>query len=115
MSGSIACSLDRLVGLGNGVQRFLPAEETPWLVVVWPECIGESPICYCAIRIIGDGILEAPYGFLVVEAVGPDEAAVEPSLGLGTGGGDRTMVGTEIVVIRGGLHDGHVVRDVNYW
>ncbi len=55
-------------------------ERLPGLVVVGAECVGDAPIGHGAIRVNLRRLLKASDRFLVVKAIAPDQAAIEPQL-----------------------------------
>ncbi|MNC53236.1 hypothetical protein D3C75_1026290 [compost metagenome] len=75
--------LRRQPGLGHGFLELLFDEGVPAFVVVGPRGIGDAPVGHRAVAIVFQGFLETADGFVVVVAVAPHQAAVEPQLGLG--------------------------------
>ncbi|MNE61072.1 hypothetical protein D3C80_1562570 [compost metagenome] len=69
--------------LGHGLLELLFDEGVPALVVVGPRGIGDAPVGHRAVAVVFQGLLETADGFVVVVAVAPHQAAVEPKLGLG--------------------------------
>ena len=76
-------------------------EGVPVLVVVRAGGVGDAPVGECAPGIVLHGPLEAAHRLLVVEAVAPQQAAVEPRLRGGRGRRHRAGVGAEIEGIAG--------------
>ena len=64
-----------VVGGGQRCRDFLTAEGFPGLVVVGTDRISDAPVGHGAVGIGLDGLSEAVDSLVVVEAVGPDEAA----------------------------------------
>ncbi|MNF95105.1 hypothetical protein D3C84_778430 [compost metagenome] len=69
--------------LGHGLLELLLDEGVPAFVVVGPRGIGDAPVGHRAVAIVFQGFLETADGFVMVVAVAPHQAAVEPKLGLG--------------------------------
>jgi hypothetical protein len=76
-------------------------EGVPVLVVVGAGGVGDAPVGECAPGIVLHGPLEAAHRLFVVEAVAPQQAAVEPRLRGGRGRRHRAGVGAEIEGIAG--------------
>src|SRR5690606_29844451 len=104
-AGPLVRPLDRGVGARHGGGELLAVEGLPGPVVVGAEGVGDAPVRHGAVRGGGGRLREAGDGLLVVERVGPQQAAVEPLLGLGGSGGHGPAVGAEVVVVVRGVHD----------
>jgi hypothetical protein len=91
--GSNECSLDRratlvnvrgrrdlVIGPRHGVMPFALVEGRPGLVVGWPQCQRDAPMCHGAAGVVPQRLLEACYGFRMVIAEAPVQPAVEPAL-----------------------------------
>jgi hypothetical protein len=76
-------------------------EGVPVLVVVRAGGVGDAPVGEGAPGIVLHGQLEAAHRLFVVEAVAPQQAAVEPGLRGGRGRRHRAGVGAEIEGIVG--------------
>ncbi|EPJ34863.1 hypothetical protein STAFG_8053 [Streptomyces afghaniensis 772] len=99
LMGSFHCGMRTL----HRPRQFLAVEEFPGLVVVRAQRVGDAPIRHRALGISLGRLFEAGDGFLVMEGVRPHQAAVEPELGLGKGGGDGTAVRAEVVIVAHGF------------
>ena len=83
------------------LDQLVRLERDPVLVVVRAHRVGDAPVGHRTGRIRIDGALEAAHRLLVVEAVRPRQAPVEPGLRIGRGGRDRPAVAAEVVLVRG--------------
>ena len=81
--------LQRLAGFGL-------THPFPGQVIKWSARKGDSPMGHRTTRVDAGRLLEAIDGFLVIEAVTPDQASVEPDLSFGLDGRDRAGVPTEV-------------------
>ena len=111
-AGQRAGAGDGAVSGGHGVDQLLPLEGLPVLVVVRADGVGEAPVRHRAVGVGRDRVLEAADGLLVVEAVGPDEAAVEPGLGVVRRGGDGAAEAAEVVVVVAEHGEGPIIRSL---
>ena len=85
------------------VQRPLEVDRVkglPLLVVVRAGGIGDAPIGHGAGGIVLRSLAETAHGFLMVIAVAPDQAAIEPRLSVRRLGRDRPAVLSQIVIGR---------------
>ena len=88
--------LDNRMAPRDGHRGLAGAEEIPGHVVEGAIGIGDTPIRHGAVRIGVQGALKADGRLFVVEAVAPEQTAVEPDLRSRTGRRHSTMMGTQI-------------------
>ena len=95
LSRQFGGALDRRCALRSVGAQVDLVERVPCLVVVRAGGVGHAPVRDRATLVHRDRLLEAAHRLLVVEAVGPDQPAVEPALRAGELSG-APPVGAEI-------------------
>src|SRR5262249_43446963 len=92
-------ALRRIESQFEGALEVDRIESLPLLVVVGAGGISDAPPCHGAARIMPGGLLEAAHGLLVIEAIGPNESAIEPRLRFHGLGGDRPPIVAKVIVV----------------
>ena len=91
--------LARLPSGGEGRAQAGRIEVVPGVVVVGADDVGDAPVRHRAVGVGLERAFEATPGLLVVEAIGPGQAAVEPGLRLRRRRRDRAVVGAQVEVL----------------
>jgi hypothetical protein len=73
-------------------------EELPFVVVVWSQRKGHTPIRHHAGPIVRERSLETSHSFFLVKSVDPGEAAIEPYLRVLVGRADGPTKRAEIII-----------------
>ncbi len=110
VSGVGARKLDMLEAapgraVGLGVAMFLPGQ-----IVEGPGGVSDAPMHHGASGIALQRLLEALDAFLVVEAVAPVQADIEPALGFRRAGGDGAPIGAKVEAIHAAFFLSHSWR-----
>ena len=88
-----------VVGAGEGRRLAGGVHQLPGEVVVRPGRVADAPMRHGAVRVGRQRLLEAGDRLLVVVAEAPVEAAVEPALRVGRGGGHLAGVAADVIRI----------------
>lgn len=90
-----------IVAAPNCIGQVFVIKERPWLIVVWPQAICQTPVGHCAVRVGNGGLLEAKDRFLMIKCIRPYESTVEPCLAFGGGSRDSSLIQAKIKRVYG--------------
>lgn len=117
-STEMSLCLERsVVALTHDTRELVGVEKGPGFVVVWADAVGEAPIGHGTGAVMRNGAAEAFGGFFMVESIRPNEAAVEPCLAFGRGGGHGAGVCAEVERVFVCLVHAHAARvgEFRFW
>ncbi|CRK04361.1 hypothetical protein BN1723_008873 [Verticillium longisporum] len=111
------CLESSIVALTHDTCELVGVEKGPGFVVVWADAVGEAPIGHGTGAVMRNGAAEAFGGFFMVESIRPNEAAVEPCLAFGRGGGHGAGVCAEVERVFVCLVHAHAARvgEFRFW